>query len=160
MSNRSGKYDAIVSEALRMGEPVARALRRAGFSTGQIRSCHGMLASIKARLVPEDDETWRLRKRLCYLTRRRAALERLEKGTSKSEAGDLQLVEAFDRALASLKNSAPAQKSETAQHREAEEGSLEAMLKDHARIANDRRNRRRPVYTDPSGESGDTSAQG
>ena len=97
-----GKYDAIVADALRNNEPVARVMRAAGFTPNQIVSCQGMLACIKARLAPEDEAAWQRRKRHCYLLQRRAALERLETSKCKSEAGDLQLIEAYDRALASL----------------------------------------------------------
>lgn len=97
-----GKYDAIVAQAIKEGEPVARVMRAAGYTDRQISSCHGMLSTIKARLAPEDEKSWRRRKRLCYLLRRRTVLERLESGSSKSEAGDLQLIEAYDRALSGL----------------------------------------------------------
>jgi hypothetical protein len=100
---KSGKYDAIVLEALRNHEPVARAMRRAGFSEGEIRSCQGRLKAIRRKLAPEEDEdAWRARKHLAYVILRRAALERLESGESRNEHGDLQLIESYDRALKAL----------------------------------------------------------
>lgn len=97
-----GKYDAVCCEALRLREPVARVMRRTGFSEREIRSAQGMLPSIRNRVAPEDERAWMMRKRLCYLRGRRNALERLETGKSRSEAGDLQMIEAYDRALRSL----------------------------------------------------------
>jgi hypothetical protein len=97
-----GKYDAIVLQALAQRIPVAGCMRRNGFSDAEIRSCQGMLRSIKSRVAPEDQSAWQQRKRLVYLNRRREALERLESGKSKSEAGDVQLVETYDRVLGNL----------------------------------------------------------
>lgn len=97
--NRQGKYDSIVDQALREGVPVARVMRKAGFSEVNIRSCQGMLRRIRARIAPEDDLLWYERAHRCYINRRREALERLESGKSRSESGDLQLIEAYSRAL-------------------------------------------------------------
>jgi hypothetical protein len=98
----TGKYDGVVLQALAQRVPVSRLMRQNGFSEAEIKSCQGMLRHIKSRVSPEDESAWRQRKRLVYLNRRRAVFERLESGKSKSEAGDLQLIEAYERALASL----------------------------------------------------------
>jgi hypothetical protein len=108
----TGKYDATVLQALSQRVPVARFMRQHGFSEPEIKSCQGMLRQIKGRVAPEDESEWRQRKRLVYLNRRRAAIERLETGRSKSESGDVQLIETYDRALASLTSREPECSSE------------------------------------------------
>ncbi len=101
--NRPGKYDAIVAEALRLGKPVARVMRGAGFNAQAIRSCHGMLAQIKKRVSPEDEAEWNYRKRRMLLAKRTQAIERLEKDVRQGEFRDLQLLETCDRLLAQMK---------------------------------------------------------
>ena len=108
----TGKYDSIVLQALAQRVPVSRLMRQQGFSEAEIKSCQGMLRRIKGRVAPEDESAWRQRKRLVYLNRRRAVIERLESGRSKSEAGDVQLLETYDRVLASLPTGEPECSSE------------------------------------------------
>lgn len=103
----TGKYDSVVLQALAQRVPVSRLMRQNGFSEAEIKSCQGMLRHIKSRVSPEDESAWRQRKRLVYLNRRRAVIERLESGRSKSEAGDVQLIETYDRALAGLSVAEP-----------------------------------------------------